>query len=307
MKLPKLEMPGKGAKAAKPAKAAKAKAGASRSQVQAPAWAQNLYRDLRDRHLLIPAIVLVVALVAVPMLMRTDPAAQPAAATPVLPEDATAVEPAVLAEQLGGVRDYRKRLDALKQKNPFDQQYLIPTPKGESVESVESTSVGDTSSGGTSTGGATGVTDPGTSSSTSTTSVDTGPPTTTPPDDGDDSNGSSGDKRFYDFRIDVVIAHDGKRKKYEAVRMGQLLPDRSTPIAMYMATPPSMEWARFVLSGDVGATEGDGHCAPSANNCEFLKLAVDEKRVLEYGPEAEKYSITVTEIRRVLIEGKKND
>lgn len=296
MKLPKLEMPGRGAKTPKGAKAK----GSAGPQVQAPEWMRNLYRDLRDRHLLIPAIVLVVALVAVPMLMRTDPAAQPAAATPVLPEDASAVEPAVLAEQLGGVRDYRKRLDELKQKNPFDQQYLVPTPKAESVESVESvesTSVGDTSTGGTSTGGGSTISDPPSTGGTTTPVEPSGPPATTPANDDEPTT-----VYLYDFRIDVVIAHDGKRKKYEKVRTGQLLPDRSVPLAMYMSSPNNMEWARFVMSSDITSTDGDGHCAPSANNCEFLKLAIGEKRVVEYGPDAEKYSIMVTDIRRVLID-----
>ena len=85
------------------------------------------------------------------------------------------------------------------------------------------------------------------------------------------------------------------------------MPDRDTPIAMFLGSPISTEWARFILSSDVGATEGDGHCAPSANNCQFLKLALDEKRVVEYGPDAEKYSITVTDIRRVVVEGRSQD
>lgn len=300
MKLPKLELPGKGKGAGKLGGAGKA---AKSRSVTAPPLVENVYRDLRDRNLLIPVVVLLVALIAVPVLLRSSAEPAAPAAVPVVPEDATAVEPAVLAEQLGGVRDYRKRLDALKQSNPFDQQFLTPTPKAEAIEDTESSSIVDAAAGAGTTGadaiGSTGtpVGDPGT--------VDT-PPSTTP-SDGDDGDGGASDKRFYSFRVDVVVAHDGKRKKYEAVRPGQLVPDRDTPIAMFLGSPISTEWARFILSSDVGATEGDGHCAPSANNCQFLKLALDEKRVVEYGPDAEKYSITVTDIRRVVVEGRSQD
>ena len=307
MKLPKLELPGKGRGKGETATPG-AKAAKSRS-LTAPPFVENVYRDLRDRHLLVPVVLLLVALVAVPALLRssTEPAAP--AAVPVIPEEATAVEPAVLAEQLGGVRDYRKRLDALKQSNPFDQQFLTPTPKAEAIEDTEGSSIVDSTPG---TGaGTTGTTDPAGTGGTGTTTggsttVDTDP-STTPTDDGDGDDDGGSNKHFYSFRVDVVIAHDGKRKKYEAVKPGQLVPDRNTPIAMFLGAPINAEWARFILSSDVGATEGDGHCAPSANNCQFLKLAPDEKRVVEYGPDAEKYSITVTDIRRVLIEGKSQD
>jgi hypothetical protein len=295
VKLPKLELPGKGKGAAKPV----AKASGKRASVKAPPFVENVYRDLRDRHLLIPAIVLLVALIAVPTLLRTEAESAPPVAAPVLPEDATAVEPAVLAEQLGGVRDYRKRLDALKQTNPFDQKFLVPTPKGEAVEDISDSSVVDSVGAGTPGSTSTGST--GGTTSTGATTVDTEPPATTTPPAGD-SDDRSNTVYLYDFRVDVVIAHNGKRKKYQKVRPGQLLPDRSTPIAMYLGSPNNLDWGRFLLSSDVTSTEGDGHCAPSANNCEFLKLALDEKRVVEYGPDAEKYSITVTEIRRVLID-----
>ena len=290
---PKLTMPGKSSKGA----AGPKKAAAKRPSVEAPPFVQNTYRDLRDRHLLIPAIVLLIALVAVPFALSSSSEPALPAAAPVVPADATAVEPAVLAEQLGGVRDYRKRLDALKQKNPFDQQFLIPTPKSESVEEVSTSTVTDPATTG---GSSSGAIDPSVSSTTggtSTVSTDPAGPATQPPADNEPTT-----VYIYAPRIDVVIAHNGKRKKYEAVRPGQLLPDRSVPIAMFLTAPNSLEYARFLLSADVTSSDGDGHCAPNANDCEFLKLGLDEKRAVEYGPDAEKYSIMVTDIRRVLVD-----
>ena len=43
--------------------------------VRPPQFLGNLYRDMRDRHLLIPAVALVVALVAVPVLLKSHSSA----------------------------------------------------------------------------------------------------------------------------------------------------------------------------------------------------------------------------------------
>lgn len=292
MKLPKgptLKLPGRGNGGA----AAKPRAAVPRPNVQPPAFVENVYRDLRDRRLLIPALVLLVALIAVPVMLKAEEAPPPPVAAPVVPAEATAVEPAVLAERLGGVRDYRERLDALKQRNPFKQQYLVPTPKGEAVESVDSSpseTLGTTGGGAASvSGGAVGGSTLGT----------TEPEPATEP--------QPTQILVYAPRVDLIITHNGKHKRYKAVKPGELLPDRSTPIAMFAGAPQSLENARFLLSSDVTATEGDGHCAPSANDCQFLKLADGEKRLLVYGLEAERYSIKVTDIRAVLVDKRKRD
>ena len=62
-----------------------------------PKFLANVYRDLRDRHLLIPALGLLAAIVAVPFLLgkssRSDTSPPPAAVS----TEASATQPAVLA------------------------------------------------------------------------------------------------------------------------------------------------------------------------------------------------------------------
>lgn len=312
MKLPKgpaLKLPGRG-KSSEAGSAASP--GTGRPGIQAPPFATDLYRDLRDRRLLIPALVLIIALIAVPVALKQgEEPTVPLGASPAAPEAATAVEPAVLTEQLGGVRDYRKRLDALNRTNPFDQKYLVPTPKGETVENVETTSIADVgASDPAPSGPAPDLGSTGATSSGAQTTVDPAPASNPPPAKPDEKKVVY----VYEPRIDAVVGYDGKRKKYESVRPGKLLPDRSTPIAMFLWAPKSLETARFVLSSDVVATSGEGHCAPGPADCQFLKLADGEKRVIEYasGPAAgvgvaEKYSLKVTSISRVLVKKTKSD
>ena len=102
----------------------------SASRVQAPAFAQDLYKDMRDRRLIIPAVALLVAIVAVPIVLSSPSESSVTPPAPVADPDAVAVEPAVLAVQEIGVRDYRKRLSELEQKNPFGSRF-DPKPEKE--------------------------------------------------------------------------------------------------------------------------------------------------------------------------------
>ena len=90
--------------------------------VQAPAFLNNLYRDMRDRRLLLPALALIIAVIAVPAALSSSSATTappPAPAAAGLAHEA-ATSPAVLTEQLG-VTDYRKRLDADQEQEPLPQ------------------------------------------------------------------------------------------------------------------------------------------------------------------------------------------
>ena len=92
--------------------------------IQTPTVVKNVYRDLRDRRLLSIAIVLVVAIVAVPFLIKGEDESAPPplagdAGRPV--PGAEILDAAVLTEQ-PVLRDFRKRLDRYRTRNPFKQQ-----------------------------------------------------------------------------------------------------------------------------------------------------------------------------------------
>ena len=87
---------------------------------------QNVYRDLRDRRLLSIAIVLVVAIVAVPFLIKGE--GDPRSRRQLAGDAAASVAgrarsstPVVLTEQ-PVLRDFRERLDRYRTQNPFKQQ-----------------------------------------------------------------------------------------------------------------------------------------------------------------------------------------
>ncbi len=270
--------------------------------VKAPQFLSDLYRDLRDRRLLLPAIALAVALVAIPMVLKGtgSEAVPPPPAAPVAVEDAAAVQSAVLAEQVG-IRNYRKRLAALKEKNPFTQRFAPPAAN-ELAGDIASTDTTATLPTDTSTASSS-------SSSTSSTSTSTGTDTAPILDDG-----ASGPEpqpevvteepkiRFYTSRVDVTTGPVGDLKKVDGVRGLDLLPNDRKPLVSFLGISETGDTAVFLVSADVTATDGDGSCAPkSPAPCQFLTLKEGETRYLDYGPDRTRYRLTVRKIRVVRV------
>jgi hypothetical protein len=234
----------------------------------------DLYRDLRDRKLLLPAVALAVALVAVPVVLSTDsPSAPPPAPPP--PADATAAQPAVLAENVG-IRDYRKRLEALKSKNPFKQQFALPTPQ--SVALQNPTEAPDTSA-------ASGVSSPATSAAAGSVSPETPSTVPSPPVSQPNHGTVKHTRRLVTRVVDVTLGPLGETKEYDSVRYTELLPSNEVPIVAYFSASPNSKRAAFLLSAGVVSSDGDGTCAPSPESCYYLVMKPGDQRYLHYRPE----------------------
>jgi hypothetical protein len=279
------------------------------------AFIRDLYGDLRDRHLLPVIVVLIVAIVAVPILLRSEPEAAPPPPVDVIDEAATAAVPAVLVDD-PGVRDYRKRLDALQNKNPFEAKFSLPNGGSSAVEDVSAgSSVATGSSPDASTGTSTATDTSSTSfPSTSSSSDSTSPPvdvdvteddSTTVDGDGDGDQPPVEEEWFaYEYRIDVVVGRAGEAKPQENVKPLSLLPGKASPVLIYMGANDQADKAVFSVSRDVTSSSGDGICLPSAQMCEFLELGIGDQRTFEYAPAGPggKFVIRLKDIRRVVVE-----
>ena len=265
-------------------------------KLEPPKFLSDLYRDLRDRRLLIPVAGLLVAIVAVPVLLKNGSSAAPTppSASATAPDEATAVAPAVLINDTG-VRDYKKRLAELKETNPFEQKYALPTPQSVALQDTGSGSAASTStttsSGGGSTSIDTTVTDTSTTRSSSAGSVTTD--TTTVTDSESTADGSGPDQsepskppkpgvRFYAGRIDVTVGKLGDAKRIDDVRYLDLLPNDNQPVVAFLGLANGADAAVFSISRDVLETDGDGSCAPKQPSpCEFLTLEVGDQETLK--------------------------
>lgn len=280
------------------------------SKVQTPQFLNDLYRDLRDRRLLIPAVALLVALVAVPVLISgggSEPVATPAP-SPLATGDATEVESAVLVEETG-VRDYRKRLEALKSRNPFAQKFAAPTPESVALEEPAPSAV-DT---GASSAAPTDLPDVASSVPDSTSTSTPPEPVSTPP--AGDSTGAEPPKptrvveqRFYSFRIDVAIGPLGEVKKVDDVRELDFLPSAKNSVVAFLGVDERGGKATFVLDADVLGSRGDGRClgGGDAGVCQFLVLKAGEERIFDLGPGVPAQRLKLLDIHAVEVKAPKS-
>jgi hypothetical protein len=250
---------------------------------QPPQLLTDLYRDLRDRRLLLPALALVVALIAVPMVLSSSASptstAPPTSPEASAPDTGTAAEAAVLTRQLG-VTAYKKRLDRFNSKNPFRQQFTLPevTSKVDQSSVTEPLTTGVTPSGGGSS----------TASSTaepSTSSASPGGSTDTPPSGG---SGGSTEPTLFVFQADLAIGPPGDLSRRKSVELGKLLPSEAKAMIAFSGATEDMKHALVLITDDVSSVTGDGRCVPGPANCKLLKLKVGDEANLAYAPESDR-------------------
>lgn len=266
-------------------------------------WGKQVYRDLDDRHMLIPAILLAVAIIAVPLLLgggsSSDTVATPvppaAEAAPASMTGSAEVDPVVLTD-VPGLRDYHQRLDEFASRNPFKQQMTGGSGGSGDGGGAGGTGSGSTTDSATSTGststGSTSTDTSGTSSTGSTTP-------TTPPDGGGDV-----ETKYIQITLDVKVGRPGKAKVLEDVDPLSYLPGKQTPVVQYVQGDLAATKAAFVVSPAVVSSEGDGNCDPGRNNCQFLLMKKGDEQHFEYGDKLKVFKLKVLAINRKVIDAK---
>ena len=275
------------------------------SQVKPPKFLADLYADLRDRHLLIPAIALIVAILAVPVLLKSssDKKAPPPAAGQA---NATSIQPAVLASNQVGVRDYRKRLADLKTKNPFKQQFTAAPATGTTTGTAGAGTTGATSSPASTASGVSAS--PTAGAPTSSVPTGTPPPSTFPSPSGSGGGGGNGSNhtteivhQLFTRRVDVKVGPQGNTKLEKGVKPMTILPDDTTPVVAFLGTDEGGKRAAFVVSSDVTSVSGVGTCVPSLADCLYVTLRKGEQVSLDYAPDGLTYDLKLVDIKDVKV------
>ncbi len=272
------------------------------NNVRTPRFLENLYRDMRDRRLLFPALALLVALIAVPVLLKnptSTPPAPVAAAAAADDSEQTAAEPAVVTAQ-AGITDYHKRLEWLQSKNPFRSRLPVQSTSSQHGGSSSSSTSTDTGLG-TSTVTTTGTSSSSVSSSGSTSSTT---PSTSTGSGGSNSNsgGSQGNAKpgWYSFRVSVSVGRAGDLTERNNVQRLQFLPGDNRPIVAFIGVTEDGKRAIFMVSDQVSSVRGDGKCMPRRGDCQFLEMKPGDKASFRYEPEGNRtYNLKLHEVKLV--------
>ncbi len=263
-----------------------------------PAFLADLYYDMRDRRLLPLVALALVAIVAVPFLMGSDPEPLPPVSDGAAPETGTAnVSKLTVVEATPGLRDYRKRLRGRSATDPFEQQYTEPAGGG-------------SSSGAAGAGSA--------SSSGETLTIEEGSTTVEGEsgESGGSGSGGSGDARpdtggaglrLIEYRYTIQVSHteeipDGGRKMSEpqvrrGVRPLAQLPGEKLPLITVAGVNLENGRVYFLVSRDVSSLEGDFTCKARTPDgvCELLEVEAGFPFETGYGDD-ERYRFKVTDI-----------
>lgn len=236
---------------------------------------RDLVSDLVEKRLWPVAVVLVVALVAVPFVLAKSPTVEPTAtptavaAAAAAAADVTPSEPAVsVVAKSSSSAPLRGRT-----KNPFRQQHVPPKDK--------------TAEGG------------------GTPPVETGTPAPADPSGGGSPGGAPTTplKTYSVASIDVRFGRAARElHSHEAVPRLTPLPGPGKPIVVFLGMRKDLKTAVFLLSSDVHA-QGDGTCTPSRTECTSIEVKEGDVVLLDVtGPaghvkqyELELVKVTITE------------
>lgn len=271
-------------------------------QVKAPAFLTDLYLDLRDRRLLPLVALVVVAIVAVPFLLGSDPEpVEPPSGVVESVESAGASSANLtVVEAKPGLRDYRKRLQG-SPTDPFEQRYTSPELTGAQLGDGEGSGGGG---GGEKTSKST--TDGGSAPGDDVTIVNE--PGANPGRGGGVDPDRPG-LTFFAWGINVRIEKTvGGAKEKPVVRKRVLpqspLPGEKEPVVTYMgpaSTDKKVNGKVLLLVSDaVSEIASDARCLSGDEVCQLLEVTPGFPVALTYGENEARYSINVTKLQLVI-------
>lgn len=254
------------------------------SEIKVPGFVQDVYYDLKDRHLLPVAVVLLVAIVAVPIAISKSGSGESFPPPGEGGATASAAPPPsgqLIAEAAPGLRDYHERLEHRDPTDPFERE------QAETEQAETATPAGGGTEGSTSPEPSTLPTSPDSESGGGEPITPTEPKLT-----------------YYSFAIDVRVSAAGEQGGGKATVRRNLpeltmLPSRETPALVYMGATKDAKKAVMTVSSDVQAIYGDAKCALGSDRCELLVMEPGLPVTLVYGGAGRTYKIELLKINLV--------
>ena len=243
---------------------------------------KTTWHELLRRRLWPVALLLIAALVAVPMVLAKSPEPVPPAPVQQAKKDDISSTYVALAD----TAETTKRRRVLgSEKDPFEPKALPKAKKAKKAKQADggapptATPEGPTTYSGASSGGS-----PGGSAPTAPPSAAPAAPTETVP--------------AYSIKVRFGTTESSDLAEKRVERMS-VLPDEENPVLVYRGVEDGGKVAIFELTGAVEA-QGDGTCAPTPEDCQYLKLHAGETEFItisDTGTEADaQYQLDLVKI-----------
>ena len=250
----------------------------------------DLWQDLREKRLAPVAVVLLLALVAVPVLLakpaeKPGPATVPAAA----PKKENEALAALAKVKLGGdaVGGKGSTLGVFDPDNPFSPPkgtIKKDEPTAPAAGGGAATPAGDTGTGGDTTGGG-GPVGGG------------GVPGVVPPTGG--GGGGGGTETTFQYVVDLTFKANGRTRRIKGMEKLDMLPSTSSPLLIFMGVTANGGNAVFLVDSTLEAA-GEGKCKPSPSECAFAYIGPGSEYVFSE-EDGDTYTVKIDEIRKVKV------
>ena len=250
----------------------------------------DLWHDLQAKRLAPVAVVLAVALVAVPVVLL-KPAEDPAPATV-----AGVKVDAAKREQLAALTKVKlgnEKLGSGSTLGVFDPANPFKPPKGAIKKQVASTGSSDEAGPGSAAAGSTGSKGGSDDSSGGGT---TGGGT---PDTGGTTGGGQTTTTVYKYVVDLTFTANGRTRRIKGLEKLDMLPSQSSPLLIFLGVTANGSDAVFVVDASLEAA-GEGRCKPSEAECAFAFIGPGSKYMFT-NEDGDSYAIAINEIRKVKV------
>ena len=231
----------------------------------------DLWLDLREKRLAWLAILLLVAIIAVPIVLANDKTTTTAQAPPTATSTTASAAPVVESQPQSEPTD--SKLQTFNPRDPF-----APTGGGGTTTSTTTTTT--TSSGGSSSSGG-GSSSSGSTTPSSSTGGGGGATTGTQPSTGTTAPSGTGNTTgetkttLFTYTVDFRFGQGGDMKAYKNVKRLDLIPNDKNPKIVFLGVTTTAKTAVFLVDSNIGVDTG-GQCRPSADECSFLYLRPDD-------------------------------
>jgi hypothetical protein len=249
----------------------------------------ELWHDLRAKRLWPVAAALVVALVAVPVALKKQPASSttpsPAVASPSGADNSSK---AVVVADTGGAPT--STLGVFNKKDPFKpDKAVLAAAHPKAAPAPTSSSSQPTGGGGSQPSGPTGPTGG---------SIGGGAPVFPQP------TRPQAPKGPFAYTVDLKFGKRGEPRVHHNVQKLDVLPNQNNPLLVFMGVNTAGDTAVFLTDTSLKAA-GEGTCKPDGDTCSFLYLKLDKNSNTEDLSEVAadgsgtEYSLTLLAIHKV--------
>ena len=254
----------------------------------------DLWHDLRAKRLWPVAVVLVIALIAVPLVLKKSsdnssnpvPPPAPAAASGASGAAADASKAVVVAD---ASTSNNSTLGVFNKKNPFKpDKSVIAAQNPPASNPAPSTPQNSSPSQG---GGSTPSSGGGAPSGGTTPSQPVKPQTPKGP---------------YAYTVDVKFGRRGLLRTHHDVQKLDVLPNQNNPLVVFLGVNTKGDTAVFLTDTSLKAA-GEGTCKPNGDTCSFLYLKVGKDKNTEDLSEQSadgtgtEYTLQLLAIKKVLV------